>query len=59
MERKTNEVNYCDHNVEGDAVEGPADCVCRDEVVQALKEIKTAKGNDPTDASSCMQFECF
>ena len=28
--------NDWDENVEGDAVEGPVDCVCRDEVVLVL-----------------------
>ena len=31
-----NEENDCDHNVEGDSVEGPAVCVSREEVLQAL-----------------------
>ena len=30
--------DYLDHNVEGDAVEYPVDCVSRGEVVQASKE---------------------
>ena len=33
-----NEENDWDHNVEGDAVEGPLVCVGRDEVLQALNE---------------------
>ena len=33
-----NEENDWDHNVEGDAVEGPVVCVSRDEVLQALNE---------------------
>ena len=36
MERIINEENDWDHNVEGDAVECPVVCVCREEVVQAL-----------------------
>ena len=36
MERIMNEENGWDHNVEGDAVEGPVDCVSREEVVWAL-----------------------
>ena len=35
------EENDWDHNVEGDAVEGPVQCVCRDDVVKALNEIKS------------------
>ena len=33
MESITNEENDWDHNVEGDAVEGPVDCVRREEVL--------------------------
>ena len=40
MERNMNEENDWDHNVEGDAVEGPVDCVSR-EMLQALSEMKT------------------
>ena len=36
VERIMNEENYLGHNVDGDAVEGPAVCVCREEVVQVL-----------------------
>ena len=35
-----NEENEWDHNVEGDAIEGPVDCVCRNEVVLALNEME-------------------
>ena len=38
MERIMYEENDCDHNVEGDAVEGPVVCVSREEVLQALNE---------------------
>ena len=31
-----NEENDWDHNVEGDAVDGPVVCVCREEVLQVL-----------------------
>ena len=46
MERIINEENDCDRNVEGDAVEGPVVYVSREEVLQALNEIKagTAPG---------------
>ena len=37
-----NEEYNWDHNV-GDAVEGPVNCVSRNEVVQALKEMKAGK----------------
>ena len=36
MERITNEENDWDHYVEGDAVEGPVVCVCREEVLQVF-----------------------
>ena len=35
-----------DLETEGNAVEGPVDCVNRDEVVQALKEVTTEKPLD-------------
>ena len=35
-----------DHEVEGDAVEGPVVCVSREEVLQALNETKTGKALD-------------
>ena len=39
--RIMNEENDCDRSVEGDAVEGPVDCVCRDEEVQSYDEMMT------------------
>ena len=36
MERMMNEENGWDHNVEGDAVDGPVVCVSREEALQAL-----------------------
>ena len=41
MESIMNEENDWDHNAEGDAVEGPVVCVSREEVLQALNEMKT------------------
>ena len=38
MERTMNEENDWDHNVEGDPIEDPAVCVCREEVLLALNE---------------------
>ena len=32
--------NHLDHNVEGDAVEGPVVCISKEEVLQALHENK-------------------
>ena len=43
MERIMNEENYCNHNVEGDEVEGPVVCVSRQEMLQTLNEMKTGK----------------
>ena len=43
MERILDEENDCDHNVEGDSVEGPVVCVSREEVLQALNEMQTGK----------------
>ena len=40
MERIMNEENDWDHNVEGDAAECPVVCVGREEVLQALNEIR-------------------
>ena len=37
--------------VEGDAVEGPVVCVGREEVLQALNEMKTGKGPDLSEVS--------
>ena len=37
MERIMRKENEWDHDMEGDAVEGPIACVCREEVLQALK----------------------
>ena len=45
VERIMNEGNDWDRNVERDAVEGPADCVCREEVLQILNEMKTGERN--------------
>ena len=44
IERIMNEENDWDHIIEGDAVEGPVVSVSREEVPQALKEMKTGKG---------------
>ena len=44
MEKITNEENDLHHNVEGDAVEGPAVCVSREEVKQALNENRKSLG---------------
>ena len=40
-ERIMNKENDWDHNVEEDAVDGPAVCVSREEVLQALNKVKT------------------
>ena len=41
MERIMNDENDWDHNVVGDAVEGPVICVGREQVLQVLNEMKT------------------
>ena len=46
-----NEENDWDYNVEGDAVEGPVVCVSREEVLQALNEMKTGKVPGPSEIS--------
>ena len=52
MERIMNKENDWDHNVEGDAVEGPVVCLSREEVLQALNKMKTGKAPGPSDISS-------
>ena len=42
------EENDLDHNVEGDAVEGPVVCVGREEVLQALNEMITGSAPGPS-----------
>ena len=51
MERIMNEENDWDHNVEGDAVEGRVVCLSREEVLQALNEMKTGKNPGPSEVS--------
>ena len=51
MERIMNEENDWDHNEKGDAVEGPVVCVGREEVLQALNEMKTGKAPGPSEVS--------
>ena len=46
-----NEENDWDLNVKGDAVEGPVVCVGREEVLQALNEIKTGIAFGPSEVS--------
>ena len=43
-----NEENYWDYNVEGVAVEGPVVCISREEVLQALNEMKAGKTSGPS-----------
>ena len=49
MERILNDENDWYHNVEGDDVEGPVMCVSRDDVVQALIEMKRGKSPGLSD----------
>ena len=51
MERIMNEENDWDHNVEGDAVDVTLVCIGREEVLQALNEIKTGKSSGPSEVS--------
>ena len=51
MERIMHEENDWDHNVEGDAVEGQVGCVGREEVLQAISEMKTGKAPGPSQVS--------
>ena len=51
MEWIINEENDWDHNVERGAVEGPVVCVSREDLLQALNEMKTAKVPGPSDVS--------
>ena len=51
MKRILNKGNDWDHDVEGDDVEDPVVCVSREEVLQALNEMKTGKAPGPSDVS--------
>ena len=39
------------YHVEGDAVEGPAVCITREEVIQVLNEMETGKSPGPSEVS--------
>ena len=58
MERIMNEENDRDQNVEGEAVEGPVVCVNREEMLQALNEIKTGKAHGPSEESLELITSC-
>ena len=51
MEKIMKEENDWDHNEEVNVVEDPVVCVSREEVLQALNELKTAKDPGPSDVS--------
>ena len=51
MEGVMNKENDRDYNVEGDAVEGPVVCVSREELLQALNEMKKGKAPEPSEVS--------
>ena len=51
LKRIMNEENEWDHNVDGDAVDGEVVCVSREEVLQALNEMKTGKVLGPSEVS--------
>ena len=46
-----NEENNWDRNVEGNAVERSVVCVSREEVLQALSEMKAGKAPGPSEVS--------
>ena len=50
IERIMNEENHWDH-VEGDAKEGPVDCVSREFVLKELNEMKTGKAPGTSEVS--------
>ena len=58
VERIMNEENDWDNNVERDAVEGPVVCVSREEVLQALNEMKTGKAPVASDVSLVLIAAC-
>ena len=51
MEWIMNLENDWDHDVEGDAVEGPLVCVSREETLQALNKMKTGNVPGPSELS--------
>ena len=51
MERMMNVENDWDHNAEGDTVEGPVVCGSREEVLQAINEMKTGKAPGHSEVS--------
>ena len=51
MESVMNDKNDCDHNVDGVAVEGPVVCVRREDVLQAISEMKTGRASCPSEVS--------
>ena len=51
MERIMNEEDDWDHYLEGNAVDGSADCVCGEDVVQALSKMTAGKGSGSSDVS--------
>ena len=51
VERIMSEENDRDHSVEGDVEDGPVDCISREELLQALNEMKTGKDPGPSEVS--------
>ena len=51
MEGIMSEENDWDRTAEEDAVEGPVVCVSREEVLQALNEMKTGKAPGPSEVT--------
>ncbi|XP_006822201.1 leucine--tRNA ligase, mitochondrial-like [Saccoglossus kowalevskii] len=51
MEKIMNEENEWDQDVEADLVEGPVERVSREEVVKAIRDMKTGKAAEPSEWS--------
>ena len=51
MEEIMNEENEWDHMVETSVVSGPVECVSKEEVMKAVKDMKTGKASGPSDVS--------
>ena len=51
MEKIMNEENEWDHMVETDVVERPAEKVARNEIVEAMQNVKSGKATGPSEVS--------
>ena len=57
MEKIMNEENEWDHMVETEVVEGPAEKVARNEIVEAIQRMKSGKATGPSEVSMEMIVE--